>query len=315
MAESESTLTQDEYFDEDSALSSQNSQREAPLLQNQFGSSSRHDASNDAIVAPARPGNFQNNGNSFFSNPSQRNALIQSLPDHSQSISNAPLFPNNSGEAPANQASDELRPQRVERLIGNNSSAERLQDPMIRHAQEYYQQQANQQQSGISRFLRAIEQKRMLLRTNFFCTSWIILFDFFSLLVLPFKDEFGNDLIIEQNRTKASYIMVRETLFFASVLLICLVMRMRAKFPDFYSSELHHNPEFVGLDMDGRFVFLDLSSNSNPNSRQNARKLAKIFHMKLKRNKVLNPNVELESQLSNALRQWNDPVNHESPRR
>lgn len=94
--------------------------------------------------------------------------------------------------------------------------------------------------------------KKKMLLVQFGATAWIIVFDFISLLVLPFLDSFDYTIIVSPNAQKCHFIILRETMLFIAVLAITFTLRMKSKLPEFYYCELHNHPELVGLDVDGR---------------------------------------------------------------
>eukprot|EP00356_Strombidium_inclinatum_P015829 CAMPEP_0170505920 /NCGR_PEP_ID=MMETSP0208-20121228/52789_1 /TAXON_ID=197538 /ORGANISM="Strombidium inclinatum, Strain S3" /LENGTH=212 /DNA_ID=CAMNT_0010787099 /DNA_START=617 /DNA_END=1252 /DNA_ORIENTATION=- len=155
---------------------------------------------------------------------------------------------------------------------------------------------------GIGRFLGALMMKRKLLGWVFGASVLIMIFDFISLLVLPFQIYFSRELIVIHNDRKTEFFIARELLLLITFTCVFYSMRMRANFPEFYSSDVPENPEHYGLDVDGRGAF-------GPLAEPTPHRLAKIYHLKVKRKKVATRSCDMESNLTEVVKQWNDPLN------
>ena len=153
---------------------------------------------------------------------------------------------------------------------------------------------------GLNRFLQALYLKRRNLTMIFAGIATLITFDFFCLLVLPFQIYFSEQVIVIKNHEKMNFFIMRESAQLVLLSLILYALRMKASLPEFYTSDVLPNPEIVGLDIAGGGIF---------GARQQRVKLAKIFHLNLKRRKLADRSVDMESKLSQALSEWNDPAN------
>ena len=159
--------------------------------------------------------------------------------------------------------------------------------------------------------LKSIYLKRRMLLILASITILIILFDLIATFAAKFIPQFYQ--VIPQNQIKMRFVMCRETLYLVLINIIVFVMRMRRSFPEFFSSELRTNPDVVGLDLGNGFVANQggdeaaapgAAGAAGPGSDPLPRRLLpKVHKLRLKRSRLLQKSCDIDSDLSEVLRQ------------
>lgn len=175
---------------------------------------------------------------------------------------------------------------------------------------------------GLARLLQAIAMKRSMLLTHTICTLSLILLQAVLVLLSPTicrpsassevvirireKEDPAHSLaLVPENQTKMTLIIVREALYFAFIVPILFVMRMRRSFPDFYGCELSADPwtegVFGDLELAEDDPFFDMPLRMRADGPGN--QLATIRKVRIKRKHFVGACSEIESNMSDAFAQ------------
>lgn len=174
---------------------------------------------------------------------------------------------------------------------------------------------------GLPRLLQAISLKRSMLLTHTICTISLILLQAVLVLLSPTicrphssevvlrirekDDPSRSKVLVPENATKIYLIIVREALYFAFIVPILCVMRMRRSFPDFYGCELSPDPWTEGIFGDFGLAeddpFLDMPLRMRADAPGN--QLATIRKVRIKRKHFVGACSEIESNISDAFAQ------------